>query len=157
MFLPPQKPTFTTFNPILECRSISNQFLWTPGAPWVNKLQLHLLLILHLQWKETSSQSKFWLQTWRVRSVEFNSRYIYIYINIYVNREVNLAFFPSNRKSSWVSPVYDWFCSELWQAAFCATFLQRENPIQCRRVSWLGHLSQDRSLLPSRRSIFPSP
>ena len=71
VFLFPQKPTFTNFISILECRGISNEFLWTLGAPWVNKLQLHLHLHLnlHLQWKETSSQSKFWLQTWSVRSV----------------------------------------------------------------------------------------
>ena len=36
----PQKP-----NSILECTGISKEFLWTPGAPLVNKLHLHFLYI----------------------------------------------------------------------------------------------------------------
>ena len=33
----PQKPTFPNSNSILECTGISNEFLKTPGAPWINK------------------------------------------------------------------------------------------------------------------------
>ena len=42
VFPSPQKPTFPNFNSILECTGISIKFLWTPGAPWVNKLNLQL-------------------------------------------------------------------------------------------------------------------
>ena len=41
VFPSPQKPTFPNSNSILECTGISNEFLWTPGAPLVNKLHLH--------------------------------------------------------------------------------------------------------------------
>ena len=36
------KPTFPTSNSTLESSGILNEFLWTPGAPWVNKLQFFL-------------------------------------------------------------------------------------------------------------------
>ena len=39
-------PTFPNCNSILECTGLSNEFLWTPGAPWVIKLHF-----LHLQAK----------------------------------------------------------------------------------------------------------
>ena len=38
VFPSPQKPTFPNSNSILECTGISNEFLWTLDAPWVNKL-----------------------------------------------------------------------------------------------------------------------
>ena len=48
VFSSPQKPTFTNSNWTLECTGISNEFLRTPGAPWVNKLdlQLHYMMII---------------------------------------------------------------------------------------------------------------
>ena len=85
----PQKPTFPNFHSILECRGISNELLWTSGATW----QTNYIYIYNYIWKETSSQSKFWLQTWSVRSVALNSSYIQI------NREINLAFFSLERSS----------------------------------------------------------
>ena len=42
VFPSPRKPTFPNSNLILECMGISNEFLWTPAALWVNKLHLHL-------------------------------------------------------------------------------------------------------------------
>ena len=38
VFPTPQKPTFPNSNSILEFKDISNEFLCSPGAPWVNKL-----------------------------------------------------------------------------------------------------------------------
>ena len=49
VFPSPQKPTCSNSNLILECTGISNKFLWTPGAPLVNKLHLHFIFFKFMQ------------------------------------------------------------------------------------------------------------
>ena len=48
VFPSPQKPTVSNSNLILECTGVSNQSLWTPGAPWVNKINYITLLSVFL-------------------------------------------------------------------------------------------------------------
>ena len=46
VFPSPLKSIFPNSNSILECTGISNEFLLTPGAPWVSKLQLQLQITM---------------------------------------------------------------------------------------------------------------
>ena len=45
VFLSPQKTTFPNSNSILGCTGISNELLWTPGAPCMGK---QIISFLHL-------------------------------------------------------------------------------------------------------------
>ena len=70
--------------------------------------------------------------------------------------QLHLPFFILNGTPSWMLAAYDYFVFEPGQGTFSSSFLRWENLIPCHRVSWLAHLSSDRSLSSSRTSSFLS-